>query len=680
MNAMSDDSPKPTKAWELPDQATLESFLSSELASDPSTFSLDKLCQDSLGFYLFCKFCKQQGQAEAGREGGCTSTSTSARACFLEEVVRYRRTIGERGKAVKALSILRRFLLSPAAVAQRTGQGLVACVEEGGGEGGGEGEEKVDGNEGDLYRVPNVSLGEEELLACYEEALTEGEVASPSLPSLPSASPPPTTTTTTWKVMREGGDEGGFAGSSPKSSSSSSSRQRGRGRSRSRVDMTSSSTASTKSTSGGSSSSSGSGGAGGIPHLGPEGGREAGKERGMSPLLVSNPHLNALGMGGKVKKEVCEIILRVAEIILRVAEPLLQEVVAAEAKGQQQEQQQQQPQSAGGGGGGGGGGGRTKQETTGWALSWRGGKSPHQRTGTGGEEERERTPHPLKVGIPNILTAAGGGGGRGGGGGAGGGGGGGGGGNKGRVSPLSKGSVMKGEDASGSVSGGEGGREGGAMTTVNTAGTLMAPDTPIVIPMPPGIAASLSSSSSSVFGSGSEEKEGGGITTATTTTATSTTTTTQQQKTAGGAGGAAMRDAVAAAAAASLAAPASLALASPTPSAACSPWLSDEDEEEEQQQRQQQQQHQQQQQSSSQQQQQQQQQTKKKEENHLSASLFDKLELLVWTYLSTHFGPSFLASPLFHKYTQFAYLSKVRSLPSLPPSLPPSAHLVCHMA
>lgn len=42
----------------------------------------------------------------------------------------------------------------------------------------------------------------------------------------------------------------------------------------------------------------------------------------------------------------------------------------------------------------------------------------------------------------------------------------------------------------------------------------------------------------------------------------------------------------------------------------------------------------------------------------LSASLFDKVELLVWTFLSTHHGPAFFASPLYHKYIQFVYISK----------------------
>ena len=332
MNAMSDDSPKPTKAWELPDDATLQSFLSSVSASDPSAFSLDKVSQDSLGFYLFCKFCKQQGQAEGGREGRCipTPTTTSVRACFLEEVVRYRRMVGERGRAIKALSILRRFLLSPAAVVQRIGEGLTACKEEGEGE---EREEKVDLNEGDLYRIPNLSLSGEGLQACYEEAWKEGQDAQPSLPSLTSPLPP-SSRPVTWEVLGDGGKEGEFVGSSPTSSSSSS-----------------------------SSSSSGCGGTGKeVIHLPPEGGQEGRKEEGgregeASLLPVTNPHLNALRMGGMVKDEVCDIILRVAR-------PLLQEMVAAAAKEQDQQQEQQQQQSRAAEGGrrrGGGGGGRREE-------------------------------------------------------------------------------------------------------------------------------------------------------------------------------------------------------------------------------------------------------------------------------------------------------------------------------
>ena len=52
MNAMSDDSPKPTKAWDLPDEAALAEFCGRELAADPQAFALEKICQNSLGFYL----------------------------------------------------------------------------------------------------------------------------------------------------------------------------------------------------------------------------------------------------------------------------------------------------------------------------------------------------------------------------------------------------------------------------------------------------------------------------------------------------------------------------------------------------------------------------------------------------------------------------------------------------
>ncbi len=52
MNAMSDDSPKPTKAWEFPDEAALHDFCARELGADPEAFTLEKICRNSLGFYL----------------------------------------------------------------------------------------------------------------------------------------------------------------------------------------------------------------------------------------------------------------------------------------------------------------------------------------------------------------------------------------------------------------------------------------------------------------------------------------------------------------------------------------------------------------------------------------------------------------------------------------------------
>jgi hypothetical protein len=52
MNAMSDDSPKPTKAWEFPDEAALQEFCARELGADLEAFTLEKICRNSLGFYL----------------------------------------------------------------------------------------------------------------------------------------------------------------------------------------------------------------------------------------------------------------------------------------------------------------------------------------------------------------------------------------------------------------------------------------------------------------------------------------------------------------------------------------------------------------------------------------------------------------------------------------------------
>jgi len=61
MNAMSDDSPKPTKAWEFPDEAALHDFCARELGADPEAFTLEKICRNSLGFYLV-RACVRAGR------------------------------------------------------------------------------------------------------------------------------------------------------------------------------------------------------------------------------------------------------------------------------------------------------------------------------------------------------------------------------------------------------------------------------------------------------------------------------------------------------------------------------------------------------------------------------------------------------------------------------------------
>jgi len=52
MNAMSDDSPKPTKPWEWPDDAALNELITKELEADPQLFTLERICENSLGFYM----------------------------------------------------------------------------------------------------------------------------------------------------------------------------------------------------------------------------------------------------------------------------------------------------------------------------------------------------------------------------------------------------------------------------------------------------------------------------------------------------------------------------------------------------------------------------------------------------------------------------------------------------
>ena len=52
MNAMSDDSPKPTKPWEFPDDITVREFVAKETEADVQVFSLERICENSLGFYM----------------------------------------------------------------------------------------------------------------------------------------------------------------------------------------------------------------------------------------------------------------------------------------------------------------------------------------------------------------------------------------------------------------------------------------------------------------------------------------------------------------------------------------------------------------------------------------------------------------------------------------------------
>lgn len=52
INAMNDDSPKPTKQWTMPGEEVLAGYIERTRACNPEEMTLSYICSTPLGFYL----------------------------------------------------------------------------------------------------------------------------------------------------------------------------------------------------------------------------------------------------------------------------------------------------------------------------------------------------------------------------------------------------------------------------------------------------------------------------------------------------------------------------------------------------------------------------------------------------------------------------------------------------
>lgn len=61
MNAMHDEVPRPTKAWNKVTPEELQAYIEKLKQTKPTALELDTICEGSLGFYYFMKFVKENG-------------------------------------------------------------------------------------------------------------------------------------------------------------------------------------------------------------------------------------------------------------------------------------------------------------------------------------------------------------------------------------------------------------------------------------------------------------------------------------------------------------------------------------------------------------------------------------------------------------------------------------------
>lgn len=66
INALNDDTPRPTKAWDIPTVEEVEGYVKSIRQKNPTALELEGICSNCLGFYLFGRYLKDTGNAVIG--------------------------------------------------------------------------------------------------------------------------------------------------------------------------------------------------------------------------------------------------------------------------------------------------------------------------------------------------------------------------------------------------------------------------------------------------------------------------------------------------------------------------------------------------------------------------------------------------------------------------------------
>jgi hypothetical protein len=58
INALNDDTPRPTKEWSVPSAEELDRYVKNMHQKNPASFELETICNNCLGFYLVkCFYC-----------------------------------------------------------------------------------------------------------------------------------------------------------------------------------------------------------------------------------------------------------------------------------------------------------------------------------------------------------------------------------------------------------------------------------------------------------------------------------------------------------------------------------------------------------------------------------------------------------------------------------------------
>lgn len=99
LSAVSETLPTPSEKWIAPTPVQLEEFVANLKVSDPACFTLGRLCEKILGFFMFGKFCRKR------------SVKYAIMYSFLVDIIRFKRQRGRAKRRQYAREIIEKYLI-----------------------------------------------------------------------------------------------------------------------------------------------------------------------------------------------------------------------------------------------------------------------------------------------------------------------------------------------------------------------------------------------------------------------------------------------------------------------------------------------------------------------------------------------------------------------------------------
>ena len=93
VNAMHDDSPKPTKSWKWPTVDEVSQYVGKLRQNNPEEVELETICKSCLGFYLFVDYTKKNEMGTLGsflyELAAFRVSQNCLKICFPNSVIKF---------------------------------------------------------------------------------------------------------------------------------------------------------------------------------------------------------------------------------------------------------------------------------------------------------------------------------------------------------------------------------------------------------------------------------------------------------------------------------------------------------------------------------------------------------------------------------------------------------------